>query len=62
VYKYGNESIDDQSFIGCLMLISDRAGRQLRDDVDIRNFGQIEPRNPIQQSTIEAHYDLDYTE
>lgn len=56
VYKYGAETGDDDSFVGCLAPVDDYAGRWQRDNVAVFNFGQIRPDAKLWQSAIEVHY------
>lgn len=55
VYKYGTGPDDDQSFLGCLVLINDIFGRK-GNRLVISNFGIVEPGSDLLQSTIEGHY------
>jgi len=55
VYKYGNGILDDQSYLGCLNLLQDTRGRER---LQTSHFGQIEPKTPILQATIEGHYEM----
>lgn len=54
VYRYGNGVSDDNSFLGCLQLLS-----QDREKVVVSNFGLVEPTNNIYQSTVEGHYQME---
>jgi len=55
LYKYGNGDDDDDSYFGCLKLLQmPKATRG--DNLQIRHFGQIDPRLKIQQASVEGHY------
>jgi hypothetical protein len=56
VYKYGAETGDDNSYVGCLTPVDDFEGRWLRDNVSTFNFGQVRPDAKLWQSAVEAHY------
>lgn len=56
VYKLGNEAGDDGSQIGCLTLVGNPA---LRDWSKRNEFGQIETKTPLRQTTTEAHYEIE---
>lgn len=49
VYKLGPNSWDDKTFFESYQLISD-------DNIQVSNFGQIDPTNKIFQTSVEAHY------
>ena len=55
VFKYGTGAGDDQSFVGCLMR---QDGRRGRERIQVNHFGRIDPKTPLFQSTVEAHYIL----
>ena len=51
VYRYGARTLgDDETLLGC-MVITD-------EPLDIKHFGQLEPRLKVQQSSIEGNYEL----
>ena len=50
VYKYGG---DDESLVGCLNMLV-----ETRQFLQVSQFGQIEPDNHLQQSVVEAHYQM----
>ena len=51
VYKLGLNSWDDKSYFETYQLFAD-------DNIEMSNFGQIDPVNKIYQSTVEAHYKM----
>lgn len=55
VFKYGDEPLDDGSFLGCFKLVIDRYNRE---QVKTSNFGQIDKSVKLQQATVEAHYEM----
>jgi hypothetical protein len=56
VYKLGDEAGDDGTQIGCLDLVRNPASR----DWSKRNeFGQVETKTPLRQTTTEAHYEIE---
>ena len=55
IFKYGDGLDDDQSQIGCMILLQDKRGR---DFLEISHFGQIEPATKLLQSTVEGHYEM----
>ena len=55
VFKYGIETYDDQSLIGCLQLIQDKRDRQL---LTISHFGQLAPDKLLQQAAVEGHFKI----
>lgn len=57
VYKYGDQSDDDDTLLGCLNLATNR-----RERVEIHNFGRVSPEKAIQQSTVEGHYRMSLKE
>jgi len=55
VHKYGDGDDDDDSSLGCLMLVTDRYDRE---NIITSNFGQIDKSVTLQQATVEAHYEM----
>lgn len=53
VHKYGDESQDDKSKIGCLKL-----RRELDQHIEVNQYGIIQQDTRIVQNTVEAHYRL----
>ena len=51
VYRYGDNPQDDQSFVGCLQLLTTNSER-----VNFSNFSQIGPNTLLKQGSIEGHY------
>lgn len=51
VFKYGIQPQDDQSYVGCLQLITTNGDR-----VTFSNFSQIGPNTLLKQGSIEGHY------
>lgn len=56
VYRLGNEAGDDGVQIGCLELVRNPA---LRDWNKRNEFGQVETKTPLRQTTTEAHYEIE---
>lgn len=52
LFKLGDGPDDDQSQLGCLTLNM----RDSNEGIIPHKFGQIEPKTPLIQATIEAHY------
>ena len=59
VFKLGTDTtgVDDQSFIGCLVLQQDQ-----REAVISSYFGQIDPEKRLLQGTVEGHYRMELQE
>lgn len=55
VYKYGTGIEDDQSFVGILQRMDEEASR---NNIQVSQFGQVDPVNQLEQSTVEAHYNM----
>ena len=55
VFKFGDRVGDDDSFVGCLILIGDPRGKER---IQISHFGQIEPKLSLMQATVEGHYEM----
>lgn len=53
VHKYGDQDQDDQSYLGCLQLLVGE-----HESIRTSKSGIVEPRTPITQATVEAHYDI----
>lgn len=54
VYKLGNTPVvDDQSFVGCLVLLQGGPGR---DDLELNHFGRVGIGDALVQATVEGHY------
>jgi len=51
VYKYN----DGDELIGCLKLITDDKGKKR---LQVNHFGQIEPKTPLLQASVEGHYEM----
>ena len=58
VFKYGNESSDDDSQLGCMKLIADIGGKQ---GIEISHYGQLAPAEKILQATVEGTYEMRLT-
>lgn len=56
VYRYGTGANDDDSLVGCLHL--DQSLRGDKRTVQIRHFGQINPKDMLMQATVEAMYTM----
>lgn len=56
IYKYGAETGDDESLVGCLVQINDT-----RNHLQVNNFGQVHQDTRIQQGSVEAHYEMHLT-
>jgi hypothetical protein len=54
IYAYGDGPLDDGSLIECLHL-----QRDLREAININNYGIIKPDVRLMQSTVEGHYRLE---
>ena len=55
IYKYGSESVDDESLLGCMHLVQDARGKER---IQVSHFGIIDPSEDLQQSCVEAHYEM----
>lgn len=55
VFKYGDGVGDDDSYLGCLRLVTDARGKER---IQISHFGQIEPKTRLLQATVEGHYEM----
>jgi len=55
IYKLGDGVSDDQSFIGCLDLLSGSGGERLV----VAHFGIVDPKTRLVQASVEAHYRID---
>lgn len=55
IYKYGSETGDDQTLVGYFKILPTD---DLKERVEIADFGQIDPNIKILQSTIEGHYEM----
>jgi hypothetical protein len=53
VYRYGDGPDDDQSYVGALQRLDEQAGR---NNIQVSQFGQIDPVNQLEQAVVEAHY------
>jgi hypothetical protein len=53
VYKYGSGVEDTQEFVGVLKRLDDEKGR---NNIQVTQFGQVDPVVPVEQSSVEAHY------
>jgi hypothetical protein len=51
IYKYGDEDTDDRSYFETMQVIAD-------DQIELSNFGQIDPTNKVYQASVEAHYTM----
>lgn len=56
VYRYGNESGDDQTLVGCLSPLNGR-----NDAVRVFNFGQHTPVDRLRQSMVDCWYVMELT-
>lgn len=56
VYKKGSGVVDDDSLVGCLAMLVGT-----RQQLQVSQFGQIEPDSNLQQAVIEAHYQMNLT-
>jgi hypothetical protein len=55
VYKYGDESYDDGSLLGCLNVVADNRGKER---IQVNHFGKINTSTPLIQATVEVHYEM----
>lgn len=53
VYKYGDGPDDDDSFLGCLILLQEG-----NDVLTIAHHGRIAIDSPLMQATVEGHYEM----
>jgi len=56
VYRYGDDSVDDQSLLGCL---SPARGRN--DALRVFHFGQMTPTDRLRQSMVDCWYEMELT-
>lgn len=56
VYRYGNRSGDDDSFLGCYII---QQNREHVDYIEGNQLGQIDIQTKLLQSMVEAHYVMD---
>jgi len=56
VFKLGNNPQDDQSYLGCLILIQNRSSQ---DYLEINHFGQIDKKTKLMQASVEGHYRME---
>jgi hypothetical protein len=54
IYRYGDGPDDDDTLLGTLQLKNRRKNHPVR----VNNFGQIEPQYRIEESTVEALYEI----
>jgi len=54
IFKYGSGVGDDGSSVGCLQLIQ----KEPRERIAFRYFGRIKPDVPLEQATVEGHYEM----
>ena len=47
---------DGEELIGCFQTLDD-----IREGSRVSNFGQIDPKNKLQQATVEVHYEMFFT-
>lgn len=57
IYKYGDGVDDTGEQIGCLERMEVPGDK--RDRIQVNHFGQIDPKVPIDQSSVEGHYRMD---
>jgi hypothetical protein len=55
VYKYGTGVDDDESLLGCLTIVSDARGKER---IQVSHFGKIDAATPLEQATVEGHYEM----
>ena len=53
VYKYGTGDDDDDSLLGCLVLLADARSKE---KTKVAHFGQIGPDTMLLQASVEGHY------
>lgn len=53
VFRYGDGSNDDDTFVGCLVLQQSLRGRK---SIETNHFGFVNPKDAILQATVEAEY------
>jgi hypothetical protein len=53
VYRYGEAVYDDQTLVGALTRMDQESGR---NNMQVSQFGQVDPVNQLEQATVEAHY------
>jgi len=58
IYRYGDGPYDDNSLLGTLQL----KNRTFREEVRVNHFGQIDPQYQLEESTIEASFEMHLTE
>lgn len=56
VYKYGDNVGDDQSQIGCLIIVTEKG-----EDIEVSRFGQVNPDTKLAQASIDGHYKMRQT-
>lgn len=59
VFKLGDGIDDDQSLLGCLVMV--RSGDQ-REALRVSHFGQVAATTPIMRSSVEGHYHMELHE
>lgn len=52
IYRYGDQAVDDGSLVFCMTLLVDD-----REKIRVSRSGQVEPRTPVIQATVEGHYE-----
>ncbi len=55
IFKYGNGDDDDQSLLGCMILVH---SNDAREALRVSHFGQHSAMVPMMRSSVEGHYDL----
>lgn len=55
IFRCGDGPDDNDTLVGCWSLIQNE---RRRERVVTSNFGQIQPRTKIEQSTVEGHYEM----
>lgn len=53
VFRFGDGVDDDDTLVGCMMLIQDKNNR-----LQVNHFGQISPSLRLEHATVEAHYHM----
>jgi len=58
IYRYGDGVRDDDTLLGTLQLIN----RGPKENVRVLHFGQIDPKVPIEEATVQAAFEIHLNE
>lgn len=58
IYRYGDGGRDDDTLLGTLQLIN----RGPKENVRVLHFGQIDPKVPIEEATVQAAFEIHLNE